>query len=95
MLSIWFSRAMFALALFLFLVLQYILWFGYGGLVSVMQFNGLIAEQKIISLSHKKRNQHLVQHINALRHDPQAIESLARSELGMIKSGETLFRIVS
>ena len=79
----------------LLLSIQYILWFGNGGVVRIMQLKGRIAEQSHLNTQQLQINLQLQQHIQALRSDPQAIAALARSELGMIKSNEVLYRIVT
>ena len=90
----WLTRFFLAVAAIILLSLQYTLWCGRGGLVSVMQYRALNQEQANINTGYLQRNQHLIQHIAALRDDPQAVEALARSELGMIKPGEVLYRVV-
>lgn len=87
-------KVVISLAVLLLFALQYILWFGAGGLVSMMQLRALIAEQSYANHVALQRNQQLTAEITALHHDPQAVESLARSELGMVMPGETLYRIV-
>lgn len=78
----------------LLLGIQYEVWLGSGGVLRVMQLKGLIAQQSHLNSQQQQVNLRLKQHIQALRSDPQAIAALARSELGMIKSKEVLYRIV-
>ncbi len=40
----------------------------------------------------REENERLRQEIQALRKDPEAIEEVARKELGMIKPGEVLYK---
>ena len=74
--------------LLLVLILQYPLWFGDGGWLSVWEYGRrleLIQEenQKI-----KRQNAALEAEVRDLRSGYEAIEESARSELGMIKPGE-------
>jgi cell division protein FtsB len=48
---------------------------------------------QILTLKHN--NGHMAQQIEHLRHDPKAVEPLARQELGMIYPGEWVYRFVS
>jgi len=75
-------------------VQQYHLWFGKNGL----QDNyALIAEVDLIMASNAEliqRNQMMYSEIEDLKRGSQAIEERARNELGLVKEGETFFRIV-
>jgi len=42
----------------------------------------------------EKENYLLYEEISRLRHDPSAIEHLARQELGLVKEGELIFQFV-
>ena len=42
----------------------------------------------------EKENQHLYEEISRLQNDPDAIESLARQELGLVREGELIFQFV-
>ncbi|MGD8353605.1 MAG: septum formation initiator family protein [Pseudomonadota bacterium] len=42
-------------------------------------------------LSLKESNAHLADEIHQLRDDPATIENLARTELGMVRDGETVY----
>jgi len=42
----------------------------------------------------EKENQHLYEEIRRLQKDPDAIESLARQELGLVREGELIFHFV-
>ena len=42
----------------------------------------------------EKENQHLYEEISRLQKDPDAIESLARQELGLVREGELIFHFV-
>ena len=42
----------------------------------------------------EKENHHLYEEINRLQKDPDAIEGLARQELGLVREGELIFHFV-
>lgn len=74
--------------------LQYRLWEGDGGVREVQQLKSRLAEQHSQNEQLKLRNQGMYAEIKDLRSGYEAIEERARNELGMIKEGETFFRIV-
>lgn len=87
-------RIWIALLICLFLVLQYDLWIGEGSLATVwrlQQSNEVQAkENKILA----ERNKALEAEVSDLKQGKDAIEERARSELGMIKEGETYIQVV-
>ena len=74
--------------------LQYRLWEGDGGVHEVQQLKSRLAGQHSQNEQLKLRNQGMYAEIKDLRSGYEAIEERARNELGMIKEGETFFRIV-
>lgn len=80
--------------LFLLLILQYTLWFGNGGLLRVWQISGLVREQEDENAQLLERNQALEAEVMDLKEGITAIEERARSDLGMIKQGETFFQVI-
>ncbi|MFO7592841.1 MAG: cell division protein FtsB [Pseudomonadota bacterium] len=83
-----------AILLALLLVLQYQLWFGNGGLLRVWQLEQRVAEQKEENAKLEERNKALEAEVRDLKQGLEAIEERARSDLGMIKEGETFFQVV-
>lgn len=78
----------------LLLILQYTLWFGNGGLLRVWQISGLVREQEAENAQLLERNQALEAEVMDLKEGITAIEERARSDLGMIKQGETFFQVI-
>ena len=75
-------------------ILQYHLWFGKNGL---QDKHALTKEVEIIEASNAEliqRNQMMFSEIDDLKDGLEAAEERARNELGLIKEGETFFRIV-
>lgn len=73
--------------------LQYGLWYTRGGKHDVEKLKVSVEEQKGEIARLKERNRSLAAEVMDLKQGLEAIEERARSEMGMIKSGEVFFRI--
>lgn len=80
--------------LVLLLGLQYQLWFGNGGLLRVWQLEQRVTQQQQENRKLDERNKALEAEVRDLKQGLEAIEERARSDLGMIKEGETFFQVV-
>jgi cell division protein FtsB len=82
------------LMLCLLVLLQYHLWFGKNGLGD----RHALQEEVTLILENnselRQRNQMMYSEIKDLKEGTDAIEERARNELGLVKEGETFFRIV-
>ena len=87
-------KALIAILIVLLLVLQYKLWFGDGNMREVWQLQAAIEEQKLQNKELRERNAALEAEVHDLKQGLEAIEERARSELGMIKKGETFYQII-
>ena len=76
------------------LLLQYRLWFSHDGLPSVMHLYRSVVLQEQRNFILEERNQVLAAEVQDLKSGLDAIEERARSELGMIKQGETFIQII-
>jgi len=74
--------------------LQYRLWFGNGGAREVAALEAQVAQQARQNEGLRERNEALAAEVADLKSGEAAIEERARSELGMIKPGETFYRVV-
>jgi cell division protein FtsB len=74
--------------------LQWRLWFGNGGQREVEALRAQVAAQAHENRGLKQRNDALAAEVRDLKSGEAAIEERARSELGMIKPGETFYRVV-
>lgn len=83
-----------AILLILLLALQVKLWVGEGGLSNVRRLEQAVETQKQTNQRQQERNQGLAGEVQDLKHGTEAIEERARSELGMIRDGETFYQIV-
>lgn len=78
----------------LLLWLQYRLWLGEGGIPEVLQLQDEVASVKHEVQQLEQRNQALDAEVQDLKTGLDAIEERARSELGMIRKGETYYQVI-
>jgi cell division protein FtsB len=78
----------------LLVLLQYRLWFGDGSLPDVWQLQQQIEQQKAENEKLRERNAALEAEVKDLKQGMSAIEERARSELGLIKKGETFYQVI-
>lgn len=84
-----------ALILVILLVaLQVKLWTGQGGMREVWALTGRVAEQARENEGLHARNEALAADVDDLKQGTEAVEERARSELGLIKPGETFYQVV-
>ena len=87
------GRLLLWLAAGVFLILQFKLWFGEGGIVDVHRIKQGVAEQQAENLKLRQRNAVLEAEVNDLKNGQAAIEERARLDLGMIKDDETFYLV--
>jgi len=78
----------------LFVLLQMKLWSGEGSVSDIKRLDREIVDQTEINQQLRKRNDVLMQEVNDLKNGLDSIEERARSELGLIKKGETFYLIL-
>ncbi len=78
-----------------FLLMQSMLWSAQGGVIQYWQLKKNIAQQLVENQQWEKRNTMLHAEVLDLKQGFAAIEERARAELGMIKSHEQFYQIVS
>ncbi|HDY8067907.1 TPA: cell division protein FtsB [Vibrio vulnificus] len=74
--------------------LQYTLWFGKNGVSDYYTIESDIEAQQLVNTKLQARNSEMYAEIDDLKQGLDAIEERARHELGMLKEGETFYRIV-
>ncbi|MEM0910994.1 MAG: cell division protein FtsB [Pseudomonadota bacterium] len=75
-------------------LLQYRLWFGKNSISDHRNMQQQITQMTEQNARLKQRNTILRADINDLKSGEESLEERARNELGLIKKGETFFRIV-
>lgn len=88
------ARLIALLLLALLVALQVRLWAGSGGLAEVRQLEQTVERQRAENAALERRNEALAAEVEDLKRGQAAVEERARAELGMIKPGETLYRVV-
>lgn len=79
----------------LFSLLQYRLWVGEGSFAQIVDLEQHLQERQEENLRLKNRNEAMYAEIQDLKSGLDAIEERARHELGLIKQGETFYRLVA
>ncbi len=87
-------RLLIAILVLLLVALQYRLWLGDGGIREVWELKQAIRDQRTENAALVERNRALDAEVRDLKTGLDAVEERARSEVGMIREGETFFRIV-
>ena len=87
-------RVLAVILLILIVWLQYKLWHGEGGWTEEQALKQQVEEQRSENARLKQRNAALEAEVQDLKTGQAAVEERARSELGMVKPGETFYRVV-
>ncbi|WP_409307876.1 cell division protein FtsB [Pectobacterium sp. B1J-3] len=74
--------------------LQYSLWLGKNGIHDYVRVKDDVVVQQGNNAKLKARNEQLFAEIDDLNGGQEAIEERSRNELGMIKPGESFYRLV-
>jgi cell division protein FtsB len=78
----------------LLLLIQYPLWLGKGGWLTVSDLESQVAASRAKTEQLKARNAKLESEVNDLKNGTEAVEERARYELGMIKSNEIFVQVL-
>ena len=87
-------RILQGLLILIILGLQFRLWIGSGSLAEISRLDDAIADQETENSALENRNQELLMEVEELKNGSDAIEEMARQDLGLIKEGETFYMIV-
>ncbi len=79
---------------FLIALLQYEFWFAKGSVRTTLKLKQDIASQEKENQKFEARNVAIEADIKDLKKGNESIEEHARNDLGMIKDGETFYRVV-
>ena len=80
--------------LIIFLGTQYALWFGDKNVFDWYRLNQAAEQTRLENAELDQRNQRLVAQVIDLKAGGETVETIARSELGLIKKGETFYQII-
>lgn len=87
-------RVLTYIAVFIFAVLQYRLWLGDGSAQDVWELREQVDTARIQTQSLVERNRALYADVKDLKSGLDAVEEIARTDLGMIREGEVFFQVV-
>ncbi len=87
-------RVLVVLAVVLLAALQYKFWLGNGGQQEVAALQAQVEAQQAENRQLQARNDALAAEVADLKAGGEAVEERARSELGMVKPGETFYRVI-
>ena len=87
-------RTLIAALVAVLLVLQFTLWMGHGGRRDLGTLKQEVARQQDELAALRSRNEALAAEVRNLQQGLDAVEELARSEMGMIKKDEVFYRII-
>ena len=79
---------------FIFVVLQYMYWFGESGFFATRLLIEDVKAQANFNHKLAQRNEQLRAEIQGIKHDKSVIETIARTDLGMVKADETFYLYV-
>ena len=77
----------------LILALQYPIWLGKGGWLTVRELDRQLSTQRDTNATLETRNKALDADVRDLKSGYEAIEERARNELGMLRGDEVLFQL--
>jgi cell division protein FtsB len=78
----------------LIVLIQYPLWLGKGGWLTVWRLENKLEVEKAKSAKLESRNGALAAEVRDLKQGTEAIEERARAELGMLRSDEVFYQFV-
>jgi cell division protein FtsB len=78
----------------LLVLLQFRLWVSDSGYRAAWRLDEQVAAQQVENDALRERNRALAAEVSDLKTGLDAVQEIARSELGMIREGETLFQVV-
>lgn len=79
----------------LLLLIQYPLWLGKGGWLTVTELENQLAASRARTDQLQARNAKLESEVNDLKNGTEAVEERARYELGMIKQNEIFVQVLN
>ena len=87
-------KVLLGVLLLLFVFLQYAIWAGKNNIVDLFALNSTLNDLTEQNKKLRNRNDRLHAEVIDIKSRLSAIEAHARSELGLIKPGETFFQII-
>ena len=77
-----------------FLALQYALWLGDKNVFDLHRLTNTTAQTQQENIALQQRNDKLVAEVIDLKQGGETVETLARSQFGLVKKGETFYQVI-
>lgn len=74
--------------------LQYRIWIGEGSLAQKVELQRAVEVRKLQIIQSEQRNDLVDREVKALKKGMDSVEERSRSDLGMIKEGETFYMVI-
>jgi cell division protein FtsB len=87
-------RWILTLLIIFFIGLQFRLWFGEGSWEQIIFLQRQIDDQSLVNQRLQDRNKVLENEVRDLKNGLESVEERARSDLGLIKEGETFYLLI-
>ena len=78
----------------LFLLLQYRLWLGEGGIIERASLEQRVADETELNSTLRERNEALTSQVLELQQGEAMLEAVAREDLGLVQEGEEFYLFV-
>lgn len=78
----------------LFVGTQYALWLGDKNIFDLYQLKAVTEQTRQDNVELEQRNQRLIAEVIDLKESGETLETIARSELGLIKEGEIFYQVI-
>lgn len=78
----------------LFLLIQYVFWFGQHGMLDLWHLQNQVETMEEENEIQRDKNRKLTAVVKDLKHGYEVVEGRARSELGMIQKGEVFYQTI-
>ncbi len=73
---------------------QYALWFGDKNVFDLYRLKEVTAQTRLNNAELEQRTQRLIAEVIDLKESGETLETIARSELGLIKEGEIFYQVI-
>ena len=88
------NKILLGILLLLFVLLQYAIWAGKNNVLDLFALNSTLNELTDQNKKLRNRNDRLHAEVIDIKSRLSAIEAHARSQLGLVKPGETFFQVI-
>lgn len=88
------TKLLAALLIGILLALQYALWLGDKNLFDLHRLTRATEQTQQENIAQQQQNDKLITEVNDLKQGGETVETLARSQFGLVKKGETFYQVI-